>query len=210
MDNLIIFYDNNHITIEGKTSLAYSDDVQKRFESLHWNVLHVNDVNNLGELETAIKEAQYEKNKPTLIITNTVIGFGSPNKHNTSGVHGSPLGEEEVKQTKQNFGWDPEKKFYVPEEVYNHFNEVKAKGEEFENKWNELFEKYKTEFPNDAELFNKVMNGDFSSDWISKLPEFKNYGEVIATRAASGKVINAIKDSLPTLIGGSAEIGRAH
>jgi len=206
LDNLIIFYDNNHITIEGKTSLAYSDDVQKRFESLHWNVLHVNDVNNLDELETAIREAQKEKGKPTLIITNTVIGFGSPNKHNTSGVHGSPLGEEEVKLTKQNFGWDPGKNFYVPEEVYKHFSEVKINGEEFEKQWTELFEKYRIQFPEEAELFNKVMNGDFGSDWVAQLPKFENYSEVIATRAASGKVINAIKDALPTLIGGSADL----
>ncbi len=206
LDNLIVFYDNNHITIEGKTSLAYSDDVQKRFESLHWNVLNVSDVNNLSELETAIRKAQDEKSKPTLIITNTVIGFGSPNKQNTAGIHGSPLGEEEVKLTKQNFGWDPDKKFFVPEEVYDHFDEVKTKGVEFEKQWNDLFEKYRTEFPAEAELFKGIMNGDFGNDWIAKLPKFENYSEVIATRAASGKVINAIKNFIPTLVGGSADL----
>ncbi len=206
LDNLIIFYDNNHITIEGKTSLAYSDDVKKRFESLNWNVLHVNDVNNLDELETAIHNAQNEKNKPTLIITNTVIGYGSPNKHNTAKVHGSPLGEEEVKLTKENLGWDPGKEFYVPDEVYAHFNEVKVKGENYEREWNSVFENYKSKFPGEAGLLIKIMNGNFGNVWLSHLPVFENYNEVIATRAASGKVINAIKDYLPTLIGGSADL----
>ncbi len=206
LNNLIVFYDYNNITIEGNTALAYSDDVQKRFESLNWNVLIVNDVNDLVELETAVNSAQNKKDKPTLIITNTTIGFGSPNKSNTAGIHGSPLGDEEIKLTKENLGWDADKKFFVPDEVYAHFQEVGEKGVELEKQWNELFGNYKSEYPADAELFIKVMKGDFGDSWKQHLPNFENYDESIATRSASGKVINAIKDFLPTMIGGSADL----
>lgn len=206
LNNLIVFYDYNHITIEGNTSLAYSDDVQKRFESLNWNVLVVEDVNNLGELDTAVNSAQNESSKPTLIITNTTIGFGSPNKSNTAGIHGSPLGDEEIKLTKENLGWDTDKKFFVPDEVYSHFSTVAEKGAKLEQGWNELFEQYKNEYPNEAELFINGMNGEFGDGWKSDLPTFENYNEALATRSASGKVINAIKDYLPTMIGGSADL----
>ena len=206
LDNLIVFYDYNHITIEGNTSLAYSDDVRKRFESLNWNVLVVNDVNNLEELESAIHSAQSESSKPSLIITNTTIGFGSPNKSNTAGIHGSPLGDDEIKLTKENLGWDADKKFFIPEEVYSHFSDIAEVGLGLEKEWNELFENYKKEYPADAELFEQVMNGNFGDNWKSYLPNFENYGEVIATRSASGKVINSIKDYLPTMIGGSADL----
>ncbi len=121
LGKLIFFYDDNGITIDGKTSLAFSENIQKRFEAYNWQVLNIDDVNDLSQIDKAVEQAQKEKNKPTLIITKTHIGFGSPNKHDTSSAHGSPLGEEEVKLTKKNLGWDENKYFFIPDEVADHF-----------------------------------------------------------------------------------------
>ena len=150
LNKIIFFYDNNGISIDGKTSLAYSDDVQKRFEAYNWNVLHVRDVNDVDEIETAIQSAQKSLDKPTLIITNTHIGFGSPNKQDTSEAHGSPLGEEEVKLSKKNLGWRYDELFYVPQEVRDHFKQVKMRGEKQEVEWQKLFDDYKKKYPDKA------------------------------------------------------------
>ncbi len=206
LGRIIFFYDNNGITIDGSTSLAFTEDVGKRFEAYGWHVQHVDDVNNLDALESALKKAQLETTKPSIIVTKTHIGYGSPHKQDTAGVHGSPLGEEEVKLTKENLGWPVEPAFLIPDEVKEHFKSVKAKGLEEEQKWNKLFEQYKAKYPEDAKLLLDVMNGNFGDEWKSKLPVFKDEGKKIATRAASGKVLNAIAASLPTLIGGSADL----
>lgn len=206
LSKLIFFYDDNGITIDGKTSLAFSEDIKKRFEAYHWQVLTVNDVNDLSQIDKAVEEAQKEKNKPTLIITKTNIGFGSPNKQDSSSAHGSPLGEAEVKLTKKNLGWWEDKFFYIPDEVSDHFNQLKNNLKNYEDEWNKLFETYKKKYPSDAEKFVKVFNNDFGDLWINALPAYTNYSEKIATRSASGKVINAIVEYLPTLIGGSADL----
>ena len=206
LGKFIFFYDDNKITIDGSTSLAYSDDVQKRFEGYHWQVLHVDDVNDLSQMNKAIETAHKSNDKPTLIITKTHIGFGSPNKQDTASAHGSPLGEEEVKLTKQNLNWPDDKYFYIPGEVSEHFKEVRKKGEEYEAEWNKLFESYKKKYPSEAEQFLKIMKGDFGDGWKKALPVFENINEKLATRAASGKVINAIAEYLPMLIGGSADL----
>ncbi len=206
LGQIIFFYDNNGITIDGSTSLAFSEDVGKRFEAYGWHVQHVEDVNNLSSLEAALKNAQAEKDKPSIIVTRTHIGYGSPNKQDKASAHGSPLGEEEVKLTKQNLGWPLEHAFLVPEEVFKDFKEVASKGKEAEESWNELFKKYETKYPEDAKLFKEVMSGNFGDAWKVKLPVFKDEGKKISTRVASGNVLNAIADSLPTLIGGSADL----
>lgn len=206
LGKFIFFYDDNKITIDGSTSLAYSDDVQKRFEGYHWQVLHVDDVNDLSQMNKAIETAHKSNDKPTLIITKTHIGFGSPNKQDTASAHGSPLGEEEVKLTKQNLNWPDDKYFYIPGEVSEHFKEVRKKGEEYEAEWNKLFESYKKKYPSEAEQFLKIMKGDLGDGWKKALPVFENINEKLATRAASGKVINAIAEYLPMLIGGSADL----
>ena len=144
--------------------------------------------------------------KPTLIITKTHIGFGSPNKQDTSAAHGSALGEEEVKLTKRNLGWDENKFFYIPDKVSEHFQSLKNQFENYEDDWDKEFETYKKKYPEDAEKFIKIFNNDFGDEWIKALPDFKNYGEKVATRSASGKVINAIANHLPILIGGSADL----
>lgn len=206
LNKIIFFYDNNGISIDGKTSLSYSDDVQKRFEAYHWNVLRINDVNNLDEIEVAIQSAQKSTDKPTLIITDTQIGFGSPNKKGTSEAHGSPLGEEEVKLAKKNLGWNYEETFFIPDEVKEYFKQIKARGEKQEAEWLSLFNDYKKKYPEKAKKFADWINGELGNDWKSKLPLFEDDGKKLATRAASGKVIDAIAPAIPNLIGGSADL----
>jgi len=210
LGKLIFFYDNNGITIDGKTGLAFSEDIKKRFEAYGWQVLNIDDVNDLSQIDESVEAAQIEKNKPTLIITKTHIGFGSPNKQDSEASHGSPLGEKEVELTKQTLGWDPEKLFYIPREVSKHFEGMKSGFAELEKKWNELFISYRKKYPADAEKFQNAMNGIFGDEWINKLPVFKNYDEKIATRSASGKVLNSISTALPTLIGGSADLSESN
>ncbi|MGB5530789.1 MAG: transketolase, partial [Ignavibacteriaceae bacterium] len=213
LGKLIFFYDDNGITIDGKTSLAFSEDIKKRFEAYNWQVLNISDVNDLVQIDKSVELAQKETNKPTLIITKTHIGFGSPNKQDKSSSHGSPLGEEEVRLTKKNLGWwesipseDENKFFYIPEEVSDHFNKLNSTFNNYENEWNKKFESYKKKYPADAEQFIKIFNNDFGDDWKNTLPIFTNYDEMVPTRNASGKAINAIAKYLPTLIGGSADL----
>ncbi|MGQ9642735.1 MAG: transketolase [Ignavibacterium sp.] len=207
LGKLIFFYDDNGISIDGKTSITYSDDVQKRFEAYGWNVLRVNDVNNLSELETNAHNAINNSDRPTLIITKTHIGFGSPNKQDTSAAHGAPLGVDEVKLTKKNLGWNYDEDFFVPAEVYEHFAGIKQCGNEAEENWNKLFKSYKDKYPKEAELFENIFNNNFGNQWEEKIPVFS---EAIATRAASGKVLNSIANDLPTLIGGSADLAESN
>ncbi len=206
LGSLIFFYDHNGITIDGSTSLAFSEDVGKRFEAYGWHVLHVEDVNNTAALEDAVKKSQAVTDKPSLIVTKTHIGYGSPHKQDTASAHGSPLGEEEVKLTKKNLGWPEDSSFLIPDEVAEHFSSVKTKGKDEEEKWNKLFEEYKKKYPEDAEKFIKMMSGDFGDEWKSKLPVFADEGKKIATRSSSGKTLNAIAASLPLLVGGSADL----
>jgi len=206
LGKLILFYDDNKITIDGATSISNSDDAAKRFEAYNWHVQYVDDGNDLDKLTNAVQNAQAESEKPSIIITSTTIGYGSPNKQGTSGVHGSPLGDEEVILTKKYFGFPEDKSFYIPEEVSEHFSDVKMKGNKNEKEWSDLFKEYSTKYPEEAELFKEVMDGNYGDSWIEKLPKFENYGESIATRSASGAVLNAIAPELPTLFGGSADL----
>ena len=206
LGKLIFLYDNNHISIDGSTSLTFSEDIEKRFQSYNWQTLKVNDVNNLDELNDAITDAQNEIGKPSLIICNTHIGFGSPNKQDTSGVHGSPLGDEEIKLTKQNLNWSEDKTFFVPGEVTELFKTVIEKGKEKEEEWKKLFEEYKNKYPEDAKSFTNLMNGNYGEDWKKHLPSFKADEKPIATRTSSGKTLNAIAETLPALLGGSADL----
>jgi transketolase len=206
LGKIIFFYDNNSITIDGKTSLAFSEDIGKRFDAYNWHVQYIDDVNDFETLDNSVKIAQSVTNKPSLIITKTHIGFGSPHKQDTSEAHGSPLGVEEVKLTKKNLGWPEDKQFFIPGEVAEHFKEVGVKGKKVEEEWNKLFATYKTKYPEDAALFEKFMTGDFGDEWITQLPKFEDDGKKLATRSAGSKVINAIAKYLPNLIGGSADL----
>ena len=206
LGKVIFFYDDNNISIEGSTSLTFSEDIEKRFESYNWQTIHINDVNDLDQIDKAITSAKGETGKPSLIITKTHIGYGSPNKQDTAAAHGSPLGEEEVKLTKKNFNWPEEKTFFIPDKVTEHFSDVMTKGKIAENYWNKLFDEYKNKYPAEAEQFTKIMNNDFGNEWKLNLPSFTDVGAQIATRTASGNVINAIEKELPTLIGGSSDL----
>ncbi len=206
LGKIIFFYDYNHISIDGSTSLAFSEDIPKRFEAYDWHVQHVKDVNNVDDLQKAIEAAQKVTDKPSLIVTDTHIGYGSPHKQDTAGAHGSPLGEEEVKLTKKNLNWSEDKTFYIPDEVASFYKEVKADGKKAEEEWNELFEKYKAKYPDDAELFTRVMNGETGDEWKNHLPVFEDDGKPVATRTSSGKTINSIAPYLTGFLGGSADL----
>lgn len=210
LGKLVFFYDDNKITIDGKTDISYSDDVQKRFESYGWLVLTILDVNDSDQVDRAIKLCRSSCDKPTLIITKTHIGYGSPNKQDKSSSHGAPLGEEEVKLTKRNLGMPEDKTFFVPDEVYSHFKGIAECGQEAEDMWNEKVDEYKRKYPKDYALFESVMNYEFDKEWLNHLPKFEDYSEKIATRVASGKVLNAAAIDIPTLIGGSADLNESN
>ena len=210
LGKLVFFYDDNKITIDGKTDISYSDDVQKRFESYGWLVLTILDVNDSDQVDRAIKLCRSSCDKPTLIITKTHIGYGSPNKQDKSSSHGAPLGEEEVKLTKRNLGMAEDKTFFVPMEVYSHFKGIAECGQEAEDMWNEKVDEYKRKYPKDYALFESVMNYEFDKEWLNHLPKFEDYSEKIATRVASGKVLNAAAIDIPTLVGGSADLNESN
>ncbi|HMS35360.1 MAG TPA: transketolase [Ignavibacteria bacterium] len=206
LGNIIYLYDDNHISIEGSTEITFTEDTAKRFESFGWHVQTVEDGNDVEKISTAIKKAKNEKDKPSIIKVRTHIAFGSPNKVDTAGAHGSPLGPEEVKAAKINLGWDPEKFFYVPEEVLKFFNEAGSKGKVKRDEWNELFAEYKKKYPELADEYNNFCNDKFPEGWTGSLPVFDPKDGAVATRSASGKTINAIAKYFPTMIGGSADL----
>ena len=204
LGNIIYLYDDNNITIEGGTDLAFSEDVTKRFESCGWHVSMVEDGNDLDAIEAAITEAQNIKDKPSLIRVKTVIGFGMPNA-GTHDAHSDAIGDEGVRETKRNLGWDEDKKFYVPDEVYEHFQTAVTKGAELESEWNDLVDAYAEKFPAEGETFRKVINNELPENWEEELPTFEDVKQA-ATRVYSGEVINAIADDIPQMIGGSADL----
>ena len=206
LGNLIYLYDDNHISIEGDTKIAFTEDVAKRFEAYDWHVQVVVDGNDVQAIADAIKKAKEETQRPSIIKIRTHIAFGSPNKVDTAGAHGSPLGEPELKLVKQNLGFDPEKSFVVPDEVLNFYRDCGKKGSAKEKLWNELYQGYRKAYPDLAKEYELLSNGQLPEGWKEKLPAFKPEDGKVATRQASGKVLNAIADSLPTLIGGAADL----
>ncbi len=205
LDNLIWIYDNNHITIEGNTSLAFSEDVATRFISYGWNVQRVGDANDLQMLDRAIKIAEKEKERPSLIIVDSHIAYGAPTKQDTHGAHGSPLGEEEIKATKKFYGWDPEKKFYVPDEVKEYTKQITERGKNQNKEWDQLFGKYEKKYPEFAVQLKLILNREMSEGWDCCIPTFEA-GTNTSGRAASSKVLNAIAEHFPFMIGGSADL----
>ncbi|WP_421825451.1 transketolase [Larkinella sp.] len=206
LGNLIYFYDDNHISIEGSTDLTFTEDVAQRFLSYGWHVQVVPDGNDLEALYQAVKAAQEETRRPSLIKVRTHIGYGSPNKEDTAEAHGSPLGADEIKLVKEKFGFDPEKSFVVPDDVLQYYRGIGKERAKKEDKWNDLYKAYKAKYPELAEEYELVSNGKLPEGWEKKIPVFAAGEEKIATRKASGKVLNAIADELPHLIGGSADL----
>jgi len=204
LDNIIVVYDDNHISIDGVTELSFTEDRAKRFEAYGWNVQEVGgDGNDMAAFETALD--QIKPGKPTIIKLRTHIAYGSPNMQDTAKAHGAPLGDDEIRLIKEKFGWDPNKKFYVPAEVTAHFKKVIEKGMEAETIWNKMFDSYANKYPELAEQFKEAAAGKPSVDLDEILPKFKA-GESMATRKASGMTLAAVMPNLPMLMGGSADL----
>jgi len=206
LDNLIVIYDDNQITIDGSTELSFTEDVGARFKSYGWNVINAKgEGNDLVEIEKAIKRARNSKGKPVLIQMPTHIAYGSPNKQDTAEAHGSPLGADEIKLIKKNFGWDPEKTFYVPDEVRQYMLQTLEAGKKTQVKWDNLFKKYAQSYPELAKQFEQWSSGKININLDEILPKF-DPAAPLATRQASGKVINALMPRLANFLGGSADL----
>jgi transketolase len=206
LNKLIWIYDDNHISIEGNTRIAYSDDVAKRFEGYNWHVQDLGDMANDTEaIEDAILKAQDQKDKPSLIVIRSHIAFGAPDMQDTPEAHGSPLGEDEVAKTKEFYGWPSDWKFYVPDEVLEHMN-AKKEGRKHEEEWQSYYDDYRKDQPELAELFEKSLKNELPEHWDEDIPDFTPSDGPIATRKASNKIINTFAENIPWLIGGSADL----
>ena len=205
LGKIIYFYDDNHISIEGDTELAFTENVERRFEAYGWQVLRVADGNDLAAIEDGIREAQTDIDHPSLIIVRNHIGYGSP-KQDTAKVHGEPLGPEAREKTRETLGWPSEAPFHIPEGAATHFHEAVEQGAEQEAEWNKLFEAYQRRHPDLAAFFQESGAGKLPKDWDKDLPVFKPGDGPIATREAGGKAMNALAERVKTLVGGSADL----
>jgi transketolase len=206
LEKLVLLYDDNRITIEGGTGLSFSEDVGRRFDAQGWRVLRVADGEDLAALAKAYQEACRPCGKPTLIVCRTIIGFPAPTKQNTHHAHGAPLGEAEIRATKEVLGWDPDGHFVVPAEALAQWRACEPRGAEAEAAWNRMYEGYRAAHPELAAEFEAALEGELAPGWDSQLPTF-NPGEQAATREAGGKALNALAAALPNLVGGSADLG---
>jgi transketolase len=204
LGRLIVLYDDNHVSIEGKTDLAFTEDVGTRFLGYDWQVLRV-DGNNLQEVERALNEARRDAERPSLIVARTHIGFGSPNRQDTAKAHGEPLGEEELRLTKENLGWPLEPSFYIPDEALAHFRKAVERGAEDEAAWNARVEAYAAAFPAEAAELRMRIARELPEGWDADIPTFPA-GKELATRQASGAALTAIAKRVPQLMGGSADL----
>ncbi|WP_144524503.1 transketolase [Bacillus pumilus] len=206
LGRLIVLYDSNDISLDGDLDRSFSENVKNRFEAMNWEVLYVKDGNNIEEVTAAIEKAKQSTDRPTLIEVKTTIGFGSPNRAGTSGVHGAPLGSDEAKLTKEAYSWTFEEDFHVPSEVYDHFKEaVKDAGQKKEAAWNELFAQYEKEYPELAAQLKLAIEGKLPENWDQEVPVYEA-GSSLASRASSGEVLNGIAKQVPFFIGGSADL----
>ncbi len=206
LGKLIALYDDNHISIDGDTSVSFTEDVGMRYEAYGWHVLTVPDGDtNLAAIEKAIADAKAVTDKPTLIKIRTTIGFGSPNKGGTAGVHGAALGADEMKLTRENLGWTLEP-FVMPEDALAHFRKAVARGAQAEADWNKIWQDYQAKYPTEAAAFDRQINYNLPTDWLKALPIFTPDGKALATRQTSEMLINAIGGAVPELIGGSADL----
>ncbi|MEA3402822.1 MAG: transketolase [Armatimonadota bacterium] len=205
LGKLICLYDDNDISIEGSTDLAFTEDVPARFEAYDWHVQSVADGNDLEAIAAAIEAAQQETQRPSLICVRTHIAYGSPMQDDAES-HGAPLGPENVRAAKQHYGFPPDEQFYVPDEVREHMDQAIERGRNAEEQWNQRMARYRKQFPERAALLDRAIAGKLPDDWDADLPVFSPDDAPIATRNASGEVIDAMKDRLPTLIGGSADL----
>ncbi|HET7580511.1 MAG TPA: transketolase [Bacillales bacterium] len=206
LDRLIVMYDSNDISLDGDLNMSFSEKVGDRFESYGWQVLFVEDGNDLEAIDRAIAEAKADTERPAFIEIKTTIGYGAPNKSGKKDAHGAALGADEVKATKAFYKWDYEEDFHVPDEVQDHFRSFAKEGEKKEEEWNELFQKYEQAHPELAAQLKRAMNGELPNDWAEALPSYQAGEDKPATRAASSEAINAISKKIPELFGGSADL----
>lgn len=205
LGKLILFYDDNLVSLDGPTDLSFTENVEKRFEAYHWHVQRVADGNDLEALQKAIDAAKAVTDKPSLIAVRTVIGYGSP-KAGTSKVHGEPLGPEDTKKTKEKLGWPADKTFYVPEDAAKNWAQVKESGAKLEADWNAMFAKYKQQYPELAAEYERVFAGELPAGWEAGVPKFPAGSKPMATRTAGNVVLNGIAAKVPELIGGAADL----
>jgi transketolase len=206
LGKLIYLYDNNHITLASATQVTFTEDHLKRFDAYGWHTQYIEDGNDLPAIENAIHIAQNETERPSLISIRTHIGYGSPHKQDTCAAHGSPLGEDEVKLTKQNLGWPVEPNFFIPDEALLHFRKAIPAGDEMEKEWEHKFSLYEQKYPELASELKNIINGILPSDWAKDIPEFQADKKGMATRVASGKIMQKFSSYLPGFIGGSADL----
>jgi transketolase len=206
LGKLTCFYDDNHITIEGETRLAFCEAVANRFEAYGWHVVRVDDGNDLDEIAHATELALEEETRPSFVVVRTHIGYGSPSKQDTPAAHGAPLGAEEVRATKRELGWPEREAFGVPEKVRAHFHTALARGRELKTEWRQRFERWAEAEPDLANEWRLLEKGELPSGWSQPLPSFNPSHGPMATRTASGRVLNAIAHRLPSLVGGSADL----
>jgi transketolase len=208
LDNLCWIYDNNHITIEGNTRITFTEDVAARFLAYGWNVLRVSDANDTNRIERALGVFRETKSRPTFIVLDSHIGYGSPHKQDTAAAHGEPLGDDEIRLVKRGYGWPEDAKFLVPERVYEHFAAgVGARGAKARVEWTKLFDAYRTKYPELAIEIESMQRRELPAGWDSNLPTFPADAKGIAGREASGKVLNVLAQNIPWFLGGSADLG---
>ena len=208
LDNLCWIYDNNHITIEGQTRITFTEDVETRFLAYGWNVLRVGDANDIERIEHALDIFRKTKDRPTFIVLDSHIGYGSPNRQDTAAAHGEPLGDDEIRLAKKFYGWPEEAKFLVPDGVYEHFaGHVGARGAAARRQWTELFAGYRAKYSDCATEIEQMQRRDLPAGWDRDLPVFPTDPKGIAGRDASGKVLNVLAQNVPWLLGGSADLG---
>jgi transketolase len=208
LDNLCWVYDNNHITIEGSTRLAFTEDVETRFLGYGWNVLRVGDANDLERIENALDIFRKTKGRPTFIVLDSHIGYGAPHKQDTAAAHGEPLGDEEIRLAKRSYGWPEQSKFFVPEGVYEHFAAgIGKRGADARSKWLELFDAYRAKYPDLAIEIDLMERRELPAAWDRSLPVFPADPKGVAGREASGKVLNVLAQNIPWFLGGSADLG---
>ena len=208
LDNLCWIFDNNHITIEGNTNITFTEDVAARFLAYGWSILRVGDANDIDRIEHTLRVFQQTKDRPTLIVLDSHIGYGSPTKQGTAAAHGEPLGEEEVRLTKRYYGWPEDAKFLVPDGVYDHFADgVGARGAKAKDEWTKHFETYRAKYPELATEIDLMQRRELPAHWDRNLPVFAADPKGIAGREASGKVLNVLAQNIPWFLGGSADLG---
>ena len=206
LGKLIVIYDSNRVTLAGATDLDFSEDVEARFRAYGWHTQYVADGNDLDAIDAAITAAKAETNRPSLIRVRTVIGYGAPHKQGTYKVHGAPLGEDELRATKEALGWPTEPMFHIPDEAREHFSSLKERGKELRVEWETNLERYQQAYPSLAAEFTRRMQGDLPENWERNLPEFSSDPKGLATRKASEAVLQALAASVPELVGGSADL----